>query len=127
MDLLLDTHVFLWWDSDEPHLGAAARTAIADPANRIHVSAASIWEVAIKRAKGKLSFLGSPSEAVGRNGFEPLSIAAAHAETAANLDWGHADPFDRMLVAQALNRSLILVHADAKIAEFPTVPQLWAC
>jgi PIN domain nuclease of toxin-antitoxin system len=126
MDLLLDTHVFIWWDADDPQLSKAARLAIASPHNRIFVSAASIWEISIKCTKGKLRFSGSPAEAVLRNGFFPLSIASQEAEIAGALDWTHADPFDRVLVSQAIAHGMALIHADNIIADFRSVAQLWA-
>lgn len=126
MDLLLDTHVVLWWDSGASQLGTATRAAIADPRNRIYVSAASIWEIAIKSAKGKLRFAGAPSSSIERNGFLPLPIAPAHAEIAGMLEWAHSDPFDRMLIAQAQAEKMILVHADSVIETYKAVPQLWA-
>jgi len=125
MNLLLDTHVLLWWDDGADQLGPATRDAIANPANQIYISAASLWEIAIKSAKGKLRFTGSPQAAIGRNGFLPLSISPHHAEIAGQLDWSHPDPFDRMLVAQARTDGMILVHADSVIRNYE-VPQLWA-
>jgi PIN domain nuclease of toxin-antitoxin system len=126
MDLLLDTHVFLWWDGADHRLGKSAQTAIADPANKVFISAASVWEIAIKRARGKLRFTGSAQAAIARNGFFPLSIAPAHAEAAGATPWDHADPFDRMLVAQSIAQSLVLVHADQRIRDYDGVSQLWA-
>ncbi len=126
MDLLLDTHVVLWWDSGADQLGSATRAVIADPQNHIYVSAASIWEIAIKSAKGKLRFKGMPSAAIERNGFLPLPITPTHAEIAGLLEWPHLDPFDRMLVAQARTDNMILVHADSMIQTYKGVPQLWA-
>jgi PIN domain nuclease of toxin-antitoxin system len=126
LDLLLDTHVFLWWDLGDARLGATARADIADPANRIFVSAASVWEIAIKSARGKLVFSGSPAAAIDSNGFVPLAISPAHAEVAGSLDWSHADPFDRMLVAQSLALPAVLVHADQAIRTHAAVTQLWA-
>lgn len=126
MDLLLDTHVFLWWDVGDPRLGGGARAAVTDPANRVFVSAASVWEIAIKSARGKLAFRGSPTGAIAGNGFLPLAISPAHAEAAGTLGWMHPDPFDRMLVAQAIAQSLVLVHADAVIRGYAGVTQLWA-
>jgi PIN domain nuclease of toxin-antitoxin system len=126
MDLLLDTHVFLWWDGDDRRLGAPARIAIADPANRVFVSAASVWEIAIKRARGKLRLTGSPVAAISRNGFLPLAITPEHAEAVDGLRWDHTDPFDRMLVVQSRIQSLVLVHADPRIREYRGVTQLWA-
>jgi PIN domain nuclease of toxin-antitoxin system len=125
MDLLLDTHAFLWWDASDPRLGAACSAAIADPANRIFVSAASIWEIVIKQRAGRLSFTGSPSQAVARNGFLPLPISGEHAEAAAALPPIHQDPFDRILIAQALVRGLVLATADTAIKRY-AVPQLSA-
>lgn len=125
MNLLLDTHVLLWWDDGADQLGPVARDAIANPDNQIYVSAASIWEIAIKNAKGKLRFTGSPQATIGKNGFLPLSISPQHAETAGQLDWLHPDPFDRMLVAQARTEGMILVHADSVMRNYE-VPQLWA-
>jgi PIN domain nuclease of toxin-antitoxin system len=125
MDLLLDTHAFLWWDAADPQLGAACAAAIADPANRVFVSAASIWEIAIKQRAGRLSFTGSPSQTVMRNGFLHLPISAEHAEAAAALPPIHQDPFDRILIAQALQRGFVLATADVAIKRYG-VPQLSA-
>jgi PIN domain nuclease of toxin-antitoxin system len=124
MDLLLDTHVFLWWDADSSQLGPETRAAIADPANRIFVSAASIWEIGIKRRTGKLVFSGSAVEAIGKNGFVELAISGRDAEGAAALDWDHADPFDRLLVAQARAASMTLATVDKAIRRFGGVAQL---
>lgn len=126
MDLLLDTHVFLWWDCRDPQLAPTVQATIADPRNRVFVSAASVWEIAIKSSKGKLGYSGSPCAAIGKNGFQTLPMAADHAEEAGRLAWTHPDPFDRMLVAQARMQNLTLVHADRVIAEFHPVAQLWA-
>ena len=125
MDMLLDTHAFLWWDASDPQLGAACAAVIADPANRIFVSAASIWEIAIKQRAGRLHFTGSRSGAVTRNGFLHLPISCEHAEAAAALPPIHQDPFDRILIAQALQRGLVLATADITIKQY-SVPQLSA-
>lgn len=125
MDLLLDTHVFLWWDAGARQLNDAAAAAIADAENSVFVSAASIWEIAIKRQLGRLSFKGSPTVAIGRNGFLSLPILPLHAEQAAALPALHTDPFDRMLVAQAQIDSLSIVTADRKVSAY-SVSQLWA-
>lgn len=126
MDLLLDTHVLLWWDGDDPQLSPDVRAAIADADNRVFVSAASPWEIAIKARKGKLRFKGSPAALINANGFLPLAISPAHAEAAGFLRWNHPDPFDRVLVVQAQRERLVLVHADANIRAFAGVTQLWA-
>jgi PIN domain nuclease of toxin-antitoxin system len=125
LDLLLDTHVFLWWDSDLSELGAAARAAISDPMSNVFISSVSIWEIAIKRRIGKLVFAGSPAANIGRNGFLPLPVLPIHAECAADLPLHHRDPFDRMLVAQAQIGGLTLVTADRQMVPYP-VAQLWA-
>ena len=126
MDLLLDTHVFLWWDAESAELTAACRAAIADPSNRVFVSAASVWEIGIKRRAGKLAFSGSAVDAIRRNGFLELPILGRDAEAAAALDWNHADPFDRLLVAQAQLGSLTLATADKTIRSFGGVAQIEA-
>jgi PIN domain nuclease of toxin-antitoxin system len=126
VDLLLDTHVFLWWDAASPELSAACRAAIADPSNRVFVSAASVWEIGIKRRTGKLAFTGSAVEAVRQNGFLEAPILGRDAEAATALDWRHADPFDRLLVAQAQLGSLTLATADAAIRLYGGVAQIAA-
>jgi PIN domain nuclease of toxin-antitoxin system len=124
--LLLDTHVFLWWDSGHAALAADLRGAIADPANRVLISAASVWEIAIKRRLRKLEFDGSPAAAIAANGFEDLAILPIDAEQAGELDWAHADPFDRLLVAQARRLAATLVTADAVVRGYGGLPVLWA-
>jgi len=124
--LLLDTHVFLWWDSNHHALLPAIRAAIADAANRVVVSAGSVWEIAIKRRLGKLSFEGSPTAAIAANGFEALPILPMDAEQAGELAWAHADPFDRLLVAQARRISATLITADSTLRDYGGVPVMWA-
>lgn len=125
LDLLLDTHAFIWWDSRNPSLGSAAQTAIADPGNRIFVSTASVWEIAVKVRLGRLAFTGSPSAAIASNGFTPLPILPEQAEASAVLPDIHQDPFDRILIAQAILRRFVLVTADNKIKQYG-LPVLWA-
>ena len=126
MNLLLDTHVFLWWDRQDPGLRTDARDAIADPLNTVFVSAASGWEIAIKRRLGKLVFQGSACSAIGANGFHDLPILPVDAESAGNLAWQHNDPFDRLLVAQAIRLGFVLLTADHAIRSFGGVAQLLA-
>ena len=126
MNVLLDTHVFLWWDQQEPALGAAARGTIEAPDNNVFVSAASVWEIAIKRRPGKLIFHGLAARAIGANGFHALPILPEDAEAAGGLDWQHNDPFDRLLVAQAMRLGFVLVTADRSIRAFGNVAQIWA-
>lgn len=123
MDLLLDTHAFLWWDAKDPKLPADLRDAIAWADNRVFVSAVTVWEIAIKRASGKLTFAGSPVAAIKRQSFLPLSITAEHAEWAGQLPQLHRDPFDRLLVAQAHLEGLMLVTVDDQILRYQ-VPHL---
>ncbi len=125
MDLLIDTHVFIWWDGSDPRLGRVAAAAIGDARNRVFVSAASVWEIAVKQQAGRLKFNGSPSKAIIANGFLPLPISGDQAETAAKLPPIHQDPFDRILIAQALDRQLILTTADGLISRY-AVPFLSA-
>jgi PIN domain nuclease of toxin-antitoxin system len=125
MDLLLDTHAFLWWDSNSSELGQKASAAIADPDNRVFVSAASAWEIAIKRQLGRLDYTGSPAQAIEANGFTALPITAQQAELVEALAPIHQDPFDRILIAQSLDRKLVLVTADRQIHNYP-VALLWA-
>lgn len=124
MRLLLDTHVFLWWRADDRRLGPAARTAIAE-ADVVFVSAATAWEAGIKAALGRLSFPDTIEAGVEDSGFEKLPITLAHAERAARLPKHHADPFDRMLVAQAEIEDLTIVTNDRTFAGYAS-EILWA-
>ena len=113
MRLLLDTHVLLWWLADDRKLGKTACEIIANSNNDVHVSTASVWEVAIKTALGRLEVeLDDLEEAIVRNGFRPLPIGFRHAVTAGRLPSVHRDPFDRMLVAQARVEELRIVSHD---------------
>ena len=116
--LLLDTQVLLWWRTDDPTLKRAAHQAIADPTHDIYVSAVSIWEIAIKRALGKLKAPDHLAATVEAEGFSELPVTFVHAEQAGSLPKHHGDPFDRMLVAQAQVEGLILVTADANIPRY---------
>ncbi len=114
--LLLDTHALLWWLLDSPELGAMARAAIADPAQRVLVSAASAWELATKQRLGKLPEAGDIvthfSACLRKQRFEPLPISAEHALAAGQLPGPHRDPFDRMLMAQAQTERAAVVTTD---------------
>lgn len=111
MSLLLDTHVALWWLGGR-RLRAAVVERISDPATLVAVSAASVWEVAIKVALGKLKAPESFAAAVLEEGFEPLVIRFDHATRAGGLPPHHRDPFDRMLIAQAQAEDLTVVTDD---------------
>ncbi len=119
MRLLLDTHVFLWATSEPGRLGERMRQAVTAPDNTILVSAATVWEIAIKRALGRLDFpLEELNAILARAGFDHLPIDAGHAVAAGGLPRHHADPFDRMLVAQARAEGLTLVSEDTAIAAY---------
>ncbi len=118
MDLLLDTHAFIWWNAQDPRLADVARDAIRDPENRIVVSAASVWEIAIKRKTGKLSFRHDVLKAIAAGGFETIDITPGHADAAGSLPLHHADPFDRLLVAQTRIEQLILVTQDRQLMPY---------
>ena len=124
MNLLLDTHVFLWWCEDNPQLGVLGREAIADRRNTIYLSAASVWEIAIKEALRKLQLPEPVEEAVVGNGFLALPIDFRHARIAGALPLHHRDPFDRMLVAQTQAEGLVLMTRDELIRPYK-VNILW--
>ncbi|OQX08611.1 MAG: twitching motility protein PilT [Desulfobulbaceae bacterium A2] len=115
--LLLDTHVFLWWVNDDPKLTAVARLAIADANNACYLSLASCWEMAIKSSLGRLQ-LAKPvarfvTEQLATNGFTLLNIDLRHATKVEKLPFHHRDPFDRLLISQAITEKLTLVSADS--------------
>lgn len=118
MDLLLDTHVFIWWNMDHARLSEGVQAAIADPENRIVVSAASVWEISIKRMIGKLAFNHDTLNAISGGGFEALVITPMHADAAGSLPLHHHDPFDRLLIAQAKLESLVLVTQDRHLLQY---------
>lgn len=115
MRLLLDTHALLWWLADDPTMSPRSRRAIADQRNVVLVSAASAWEIAINRALGRLDAPEDLAGALEESGLQPLSITVEHAVAAGTLPAHHADPFDRMLVAQAQLESLVVVTRDERI------------
>ena len=116
MNLLLDTHVLIWWDEGR-RLAAEARRAIAD-ADSVYVSAASAWEVAIKTGLGRLRPIRTVEQAVDESGFLELPVTFRHAERVGKLPPHHRDPFDRLLIAQAEVEELTLVTRDAVFARY---------
>jgi len=118
MKLVIDTHVLLWWLDDPALLSAAARQAISDPTNEVLVSAAVVWEIAIKSGLGKLSIPTDLETVIVQSGFMHLPVTAAHALAVTRLPPIHRDPFDRMLVAQALAEGAQLVTRDAHLARY---------
>ena len=125
---LLDTHAFLWWIADSARLSGAAHGVIADESNNIVVSAASAWEIATKFRLGKLpggeAIAADVLGQIAGQGFEGLEIRVADAERAGRLSGPHRDPFDRMLIAQALARGLPVVSVD-KVFDVYGVNRLW--
>ncbi len=117
MNVLLDTHAFLWWITDDSQLSETARNMIGTGKNTLYWSAASSWEVAIKYALARLPLPEEPgkflTEELGKNRIESLSISDMHAFLAGRLPHHHKDPFDRMLIAQAKAESLILLSRDS--------------
>lgn len=118
MRLLLDTHILIWWLGDSPRLGDRARSAIADGANQAFVSAVSACEMSLKAAKGKLRAPTDLERQIADNAFEELPFTVRHGTAVRDLPTQHGDPFDRMLVAQALSEGLTLVTADRQMSEY---------
>lgn len=114
MRLLLDTHILLWWLADDVKLDRDCRSIVANPSNQVAISAATVWEIAIKSSLKKIEIdLERLESGIAESGFETLPITASHAIRAGQLPAIHRDPFDRMLVAQSAAEALRLVTHDA--------------
>ena len=128
MRLLLDTHAFLWWSINDGRLSQAARRAIADDDNDVLISAASAWEITTKHRLGKLPgtdlIAADIAGAIANQGFEALAITVDDAARAGALPGPHRDPFDRMLIAQALAHSLLFVSNETRFDRYG-VHRLW--
>jgi PIN domain nuclease of toxin-antitoxin system len=128
MRLLLDTHTFLWWVSNDPMLSSAARTAIANERNECFLSIASCWEMAIKTSSGKLRLSTTVerfiADELANNDIKLLAVDFKHVAKVENLPFLHRDPFDRLLVAQALVEKMNLITADAIISGYG-VKRIW--
>jgi PIN domain nuclease of toxin-antitoxin system len=118
MRVLLDTHVLLWWLADDQRLATAHRELIADSGNDVLVSAVTVAETAIKASLGKLDAPVMDASFLEGQGFGLLDLTAAHAVALRELPWHHRDPFDRMLVAQALTEGIPLLTADRNVARY---------
>ena len=122
-ELLLDTHALLWWLAEPDRLSPAAYGAIADPGNRVHVSAASGWEIATKVRLGKLpavsELLDDLPQLLIAQGFAPLPVSLVHGLHAGLYPMAHRDPFDRLLAAQAELGGLTLISIDPALQAFP--------
>lgn len=119
MNLLLDTHIALWWLADDPAVTQTVRDHIGDTRNLVFVSAATVWEVSIKASIGKLEVDDSWLDALLADGFEQLPVRWSHAERVRRLPMIHRDPFDRIIIAQSMEEHLTLVTADETIPTYP--------
>jgi PIN domain nuclease of toxin-antitoxin system len=119
MKILLDTHALLWWLEKPRFLSAAAQRAIADRDNTVFVSAASIWEIVIKKSIGKLVISDDFESAIQKNDFVYLPVTSTHAFGLASLPDFHRDPFDRMLVAQSICEAMTILTRDPNIIKYP--------
>ena len=128
MRLLLDTHALLWWLAGDEALSTAARTAIADEGNTVYVSAASTWEIATKHRIGKLPgvamIAGDLEGAIRDHGFLGLPVTLRHGQEAGALPGPHRDPFDRMLIAQAISEGMVLISNERVFDDY-AVGRLW--
>lgn len=128
MKVLVDTCTFLWMADDAPELSKQACTAVTDPDNEVYLSAASVWEIAIKHALGKLPLPEPPRQFVPSQrtllGLTALPIEEASILTLDRLPALHRDPFDRLLVCQALTHGLVIVSPDPQIQQYP-ISTLW--
>ena len=125
MRLLLDTHVLLWWAGGDRKLGPAVRETIADGENTILISAATFWEIAIKQMLGRIDIdLDALREAIADDGFEELPINIDHTLRVSTLPLTHRDPFDRLLIAQSISESAVLVTRDDAVHAYAGIDRL---
>jgi PIN domain nuclease of toxin-antitoxin system len=122
--LLLDTHAALWWLSEDEQFGQVAAGLLSSAANEVFLSAAVVWEVAIKRSLGKLDAPADFAPTLVAAGALPLPISLAHAAAVETLAWHHRDPFDRLLVAQATVDGAVLVSGDDALRPYGA-PMVW--
>jgi PIN domain nuclease of toxin-antitoxin system len=123
MKLLVDTHVFLWFITNDPRLSSSHRTALTDANNDVYLSAASVWEALIKYQSGKLPLPESPETYLPRqrdaHGMSTLSIDEFTVEQLAQLPLLHRDPFDRILIAQAIQHGMTILTVDDQVVAYP--------
>jgi PIN domain nuclease of toxin-antitoxin system len=122
MHLLLDTHILLWSAGDPEKLSTQARDLILDQQNRLYFSAASIWEIVIKQGLGRNDFQVEPEvlrRGLEENQYQELPVNSTHAAAVGRLPAIHKDPFDRILVAQAITEGLVLLTSDECVAKYP--------
>lgn len=120
MKFLLDTHALLWWLDDDRRMGQAIRAAISDPANEVYVSVVSLWELTIKQRIGKLAVdVTEVVAALPNEGFPALGLTTDHLATLRTLSSHHRDPFDQMLIAQALTEGATFISQDRVMVRYP--------
>lgn len=119
MNYLLDTHVILWWLTDPKSISLKARKVISDKEERIYISSASCWEMAIKKGIGRLKFPTNILEILTGEGFEIIPITANESLSVSDLPLIHQDPFDRILIVQAKLNDMILITRDETIMQYP--------
>lgn len=128
MRILLDTHAFIWWLENDPQLTIAAQMAIRDSLNEIFVSAASAWEITTKhrggKAPGLTAIAGNVAREISSEGFTELPITVAHGQMGGSMAGSHKDPFDRMLIAQAMLENMTLISNETAFDTFG-VTRLW--
>jgi PIN domain nuclease of toxin-antitoxin system len=122
--LLLDTHAALWWLADDDRIGDEVIGNLTDDTNQVLLSAVVVWEVAIKRSLGKLNAPDDLAPTLLDAGAQPLPVTIDHAAAVEKLPWYHRDPFDRLLVAQALTEGAAIISADEPLARYG-VPVVW--
>jgi PIN domain nuclease of toxin-antitoxin system len=116
--LLLDAQVLLWWWADDRRLGQPARRSIADPGHSVVVSAGTVWEISVKRVAGRLKAPANILETLQSEQFDVLPITGDDAMAAAELPQHHRDPFDRLLIAQALRLDALIITSDRALAAY---------
>ena len=124
MRLLLDTNAFLWWRDASPRLSNEVADEIRDPTTDISVSIVSLWEIAIKRSIGKLQFRENFAEVMTEEGFDLLGLNYAHLGVLSDLPLHHRDPFDRLLIAQAMAEGVAVATSDKIFARY-NVKTFW--
>ena len=118
MKLLLDTHTLIWWLANDSTLSQVAKKAISNPDNLVFISAASAWEMAIKKSLGKLDVPDDLAIQIKNHNFQPLSITINHGLAIEKLPYHHNDPFDRMIIAQAICESMTIITRDKKFSSY---------
>lgn len=116
--VMIDSHILIWWLLDSPELKPKLKTLLANPAQKVYVSAASVWEIAIKQALGKLQGFENLPDMLAISDFEVIDIKTHHAMYAANLPLHHKDPFDRMIIAQSVFEALMLISEDRVFSSY---------